>query len=69
VDPEVHARFLDYLELREYFARPDLPKLDAKTFATLHAELEHLIGRERAGDLDAEGADRLVALRRVLLRD
>ena len=69
MDPEVHQRFLDYLELRQYFARPDLPKLDSAQFAELHGELESLLSLEHKGEVDALGARRIVALRRILLRD
>jgi hypothetical protein len=69
LDPSTHKRFLDYVELFRIFGTPDLPKLDQKSFATHDAELLSLLARERSGDLDADGARRIVALRRVLLRD
>jgi len=69
MDPRVHRRYLDYLELREYFARPDLPKLDAARFESLDAELGALIARQERGEIDADGASKMARLRRMLLRD
>ncbi len=69
MDPSTHKRFLDYLELWEVFRSPDLPKLDRTSFATHDKELLELYAMEREGRLDKNGAQRIVALRRVLLRD
>jgi len=69
MDPRVHARFLDYLELRQYFAQPDIPKLDAKTFTSADAELRKLEARLGAERLTADEHSRIVELRRLLFRD
>ena len=69
MDPRTHQRFLDYLELRRYFARPDHKKLDAEEFAALDAELRALLKKESEGQATADEVRRIVGLRKVLLRD
>lgn len=70
MDPDTHARFLDYLELRRYFARgPDTPELSAAEFAELDAELRVLLREEQQGACQPAAVRRIVQLRRILLRD
>jgi hypothetical protein len=69
MDPRAHQRFLDYLELYEYFAREDKRKLAAAEFAELDSELRALLVKERSGQAVADEVRRIVELRRVLLRD
>lgn len=70
MDPATHARFLDYLELRRYFARgPDTPKLSPAEFVELDAELRSLLAKEQEGVCEPSDVRRIVDLRRVLLRD
>lgn len=70
MDPKTHSRYLDYLELRKYFARsPDLPKLPLDEFAVLDAELRALVAKEAEGKAVPEEVRRIVQLRRVLFRD
>jgi hypothetical protein len=69
MNPETHRRYLDYLELRNYFARPDMPKLDTEQFRALDEELIGLLELERIGEIDAAQSRRVVVLRRTLLRD
>lgn len=66
MDAETHDRFLEYLELFGYFGRADMKKLTAAEFGELDAELEKLTRRD---DHDATERKRIVALKRVLLRD
>jgi hypothetical protein len=66
MDAETHDRFLEYLELFRYFGRADMKKLTAAQFAELDAELETL---KRRAEPDATQRQRIVTLRRVLLRD
>jgi len=67
--PEAHRRFLNYLELRNYFSKPEMPKLDSEQFVSLDGELNGLLELERIGEVDATQARRIKALRRTLLRD
>ena len=69
MDPQTHRRFLDYLELRGYFARSDMPKLDAESFAELDSELSRLLELERSGSVEATQSRRIGALRKILFRD
>ncbi len=70
MDPETHRRFLDYLELRRYFARDsDLPKLAPAEFTELDVELGRLLVKEREGASEPADVRRIVELRRVLFRD
>ena len=69
MDPATHRRFLEYLELCESFLRGDMKRLDKHTFPPLDAEYIELEAREARGELDAVSARRIVALRRILLRD
>ncbi len=69
MDPKTHARFLEYLELCESFLRADMKKLDRETFPVLDAEYQELEALEANGELDADGARRIIALRKILLRD
>jgi hypothetical protein len=69
VDPATHRRFLEYLELCEGFLRGGLPKLDKTSFAEVDAEYQHLSVLSARGELDAVGARRIAALRKLLLRD
>ncbi len=69
MDPKTHARFLEYLELCESFLRANMKKLDRHTFPPLDAEYLELEALEARGELDAEGARRIVVLRKILLRD
>lgn len=69
MDPRTHQRYLDYLELRDYFARPDHKKLGAEEFSELDAELRALLKKESDGLATNEEVRRIVALRKVLLRD
>lgn len=70
MDPKTHRRWLDYIEAFDYFGRgPDKKRLDLASWQELDVEYRELVTVERTGGLDAEGVRRLVALRRVLLRD
>jgi hypothetical protein len=69
MDPRTHQRYLDYLELRRYFARPAGRKLPMEEFAELDAELRALLKKESEGQASGEEVRRIVALRKVLHRD
>ncbi len=69
MEPRVHRRWLDYIEMYDYFHEPGQKRLDRDRFIAFDAELDSLVERERTVGLTAEEHGRLVALRRVLLRD
>lgn len=70
MDPRAHQRYLDYIELRRYFARPGSPeKLAASDFEVLDRELVALLRKERDGETSSEEARRIKELRRMLFRD
>ncbi|MCA9602712.1 MAG: hypothetical protein R3A78_15475 [Polyangiales bacterium] len=69
MDAGQHSRFLSYLELAKYFVRKGTVALDAQSFAACDAEFTQLLERERRGAASREDAQRLVQLRRMLLRD
>ena len=69
MDPDTHSRFLDYLELWDRFRAQRIPKLDREGFVEFEDELERLETLQRSGELDALGARRIGAVRRMLLRD
>ena len=69
MDTRAHQRFLDYLELWDRFHPKDFQKLDRESFVAHDREFLALGEKERKGELDADSARRIVALRRVLLRD
>lgn len=69
MDRETHARFLEYLEMFQYFREPGQKRLDVTAFLALDAELDTLLQAEQAGSADPEARRRIRALRRALLRD
>ena len=69
MDAEQHRRFLNYLELKQYFVRGGKQPLDAESFLRSDGELTQLLERERRGHASGDDVRRIVALRRELLRD
>ena len=70
MDPRTHSRYLDYLELRKYFARTgDAPKLAPPEWAELDRELTTLLKKEQAAEATPDDLRRIRLLRRTLFRD
>ncbi len=59
--------YQEYLELFDYFGRDGLPRLSLEEFARYDGELGQLI--DQAPDLQAEDAQRFLALQQLLLRE
>jgi hypothetical protein len=65
MNPDVHKRYLEYLERRNYFG-PQAPRLGAKDFTALDAEWYALT---RQTDRSDEDEERLAAVGGALFRD
>ena len=65
MNPDVHKRYLEYIERRSYFG-PQAPRLGAQDFTALDAEWNSLTRQTERSDEDEE---RLLALGGVLFRD
>jgi hypothetical protein len=66
MDPDQHARFLDYLERYEYFGRGDSVRLGRDEFVAADTEYTRLTAMPTRSAYEQEVLD---ALRVLLLRD
>lgn len=69
MDPARHQRYLEYLELRQYFVRRGDLLLDPATFELLEKKLDALKAREEQGELTRDEQYEVKELEGLLLRD